>query len=164
MSNLYIIDTNILITANNLQYPLDIMPKFWDLLLEKGGNKTVLIDRVKSELLAGGDLLSEWVADNCDSFINKTVNDTKVVNVYSSLIQDVQNNDQYFESAKQEFASVADSWICAHALAYNYVVVTLERYQPDAKKRILIPNICKQYGIKYISLIDYIREIGITLQ
>lgn len=162
MNNLYIIDTNIFITAKNQLYPMDIMPRFWTLLIERGSSKTVLIDRVKNELLEGNDDLSQWIKEHGDKFINKTINDIDVINSYRRIIQDVQNSKQYTESAKMEFAGVADSWICAHALAHEYTVVTMEKYSVGAKKRIIIPNICKDYDIRCISLLDYIREIGIT--
>ncbi|HHX50557.1 MAG TPA: DUF4411 family protein [Clostridia bacterium] len=61
------------------------------------------------------------------------------------------------ESAKNEFADIADSWLCALAMTYNYVIVTQETYKPDIKKRLkyqmfagnlifLILICCNSYG------------------
>ena len=80
---------------------------------------------------------------------------------YSTIINFVQSNEQYKESAKVEFASIADSWLCAHALTYGYIVVTQEKYNPNIKNRVKIPNICEEFNITYIDLLQFMREIGI---
>lgn len=49
-------------------HPFDIMPGFWDQLIEKGAEKTVLIDKIKSETYCGDDELSEWLQENQGSF------------------------------------------------------------------------------------------------
>lgn len=61
-------------------------------------------------------------------------------------------NKQYTPSAKDEFASIADSWLCAYELAYDYTIVTFEKYNPNSKKKIYIPNVCYEFNIKYIIL------------
>ena len=49
--------------------------------------------------------------------------DDLVVASYGQVIQSVMDDDTYMEVAKADFASVADSWICAHALSKGYVIV-----------------------------------------
>lgn len=39
-------------------------------------------------------------------------------------------------------------------------MVTHEVYTPNSKKRILIPNVCKEFNIPYINTIDLIRQTG----
>ncbi len=82
---------------------------------------------------------------------------------YSNIINYVNESKQYLQSAKDEFASIADSWLCAYGLAYDCTIVTLEKLQIDTKKRILIPNICTDFEIKYIDLLQFMRAIGIKL-
>ena len=72
-------------------------------------------------------------------------------------------NKQYYESAKVDFANTADSWLCAYALTYNYIVVTQEVYSPNIKNRIKIPNICEEFNIRYIDLFQFLKCIGIRL-
>ncbi|NLC38872.1 MAG: DUF4411 family protein, partial [Clostridia bacterium] len=43
----------------------------------------------------------------------------------------------------------------------NYVIVTQETYQPEIKRRVKIPNICKEFNIHYIDMLRFIRDIGI---
>ena len=146
MDKEYIIDSNILISSSRRFYPFDIMPGFWRQFLEKIDGKVVLIDKVKEEIFSGNDQLSDWLRENQACFI-----------------QNVADNPRYSEAAKEEFARVADSWICAHALAHKYVVVTEETYDPNSKKRVKIPNICKDYEIEYIDMIRFFREIEVKI-
>ena len=120
-------------------------------------------DKVKEEIFSGNDQLSDWLRENQACFIQKNMSDIEVINAYSRIIQNVADNPRYSEAAKEEFARVADSWICAHALAHKYVVVTEETYDPNSKKRVKIPNICKDYEIEYIDMIRFFREIEVKI-
>ena len=56
--------------------------------------------------------------------------------------------------AKEEFAdeSKADAWLVSHALATKRIVVTEEKFGRDIKKRMVpIPNVYKEFDIRYIS-------------
>lgn len=163
MDKEYIIASNILISSSRRFYPFDIMPGFWRQFLEKIDRKVVLIDKVKEEIFSGNDQLSDWLRENQACFIQKNMSDIEVINAYSRIIQNVADNPRYSEAAKEEFARVADSWICAHALVHKYVVVTEETYDPNSKKRVKIPNICKDYEIEYIDMIRFFREIEVKI-
>ena len=163
MDKEYIIDSNILISSSRRFYPFDIMPGFWRQFLEKIDGKVVLIDKVKEEIFSGNDQLSDWLRENQACFIQKNMSDIEVINAYSRIIQNVADNPCYSEAAKEEFARVTDSWICAHALAHKYVVVTEETYDPNSKKRVKIPNICKGYEIEYIDMLRFFREIEVKI-
>lgn len=133
MDRQYIIDANVFITASRQLYPFDIMPGFWEQLLEKGEGKLILIDKVKEEIYHGSDELAQWLKENEGEFIQKDMNDSSVVTSYSQVLQSVIDSSIYKERAKEDFASVADSWICAHAAANGYVVVTLETFDSNCK-------------------------------
>ncbi len=163
MNRQYIIDANILILSSRQLYPFDIMPGFWDQLIEKGAEKTVLIDKIKSEIYCGDDELSEWLQENQGSFIEKDMNDPGVIAAYGRIIQSVTDNPQYDQAAKDEFANIADSWLCAHALAHGYVIITQEKRNPESKRRVMIPNVCEEFGIEYIDLLAFLREIQMRI-
>jgi len=46
-------------------------------------------------------------------------------------------------------------------MAYGNVIVTNEKYEPDIKKKIKIPNICHEFSINYIGLLEFMRELDI---
>lgn len=164
MDRQYIIDANVFITASRQLYPFDIMPGFWEQLLEKGEGKLILIDKVKEEIYHGSDELAQWLKENEGEFIQKDMNDSSVVTSYSQVLQSVIDSSIYKERAKEDFASVADSWICAHAAANGYVVVTLETFDSNCKRRVKIPNACKDFDVEYIDMLQLLREIGMLIK
>lgn len=164
MDKQYAIDADVFISASRLYYPFDIAPAFWRQLVEKGSNKIVLIDKIKDEILRNEDQLSEWLQENSSSFLIRTSMDPKVIESYRRIISFVSESSHYRQIAKFEFAEAADSWLCAHASAYSYVIVTEERYEPNSRKRVKIPNVCKEFAIDYINRIQFIRELGIKFE
>ena len=69
----------------------------------------------------------------------------------------------YKLNAINEFQSVADSWIVAHALAYGRVVVTREKPAPGSKKRIKIPDACDALKVKYLDPFTMLRDEDMSL-
>lgn len=161
MNKKYALDANILISCNRSYYPFDIAPSFWNQLKEKGRNKVVLIDKIRDEIYENEDELSNWLETAEKYFIIRASSDENILSNYTRIINFIQSSEQYKASAKAEFASVADSWLCAHALAYGYIIVTQEKYEPNIKKQVKKPNVCEAFNIKYINLLQFMREIGI---
>lgn len=160
----YAIDSNIFISASRLYYPFDVAPAFWSQLVVRGSNRLVIIDRIKDEILKNEDQLSEWLKQNSGAFLSSSSGNLDVVENYSRIISSVAKNPQYKEFARVEFANAADSWLCAQAIAYSYIIVTEEKYEPHATNKIKIPNICKEFGIPYINRLQLIRELGIKFE
>ena len=161
MIDRYIIDANIFISSHRTYYPFDIMPTYWKYLSKLCNNGVcIIIDEVYKEIMKNEDNLSDWFKLNIDYKEIKKSSDELVTESYSRIITSVMDNAQYKISAKQEFADCADSWLIAHALAYNYVLVTNELRQRDVKKRVLIPNVCDDFGIKYINMTEFLRATG----
>ncbi|MGI6649765.1 MAG: DUF4411 family protein [Bacillota bacterium] len=163
MRDKYLIDANVFMTAHRQLYPFDLAPSFWEQLVEKASDRIVIIEEVQKEIRRGQDLLVEWYERECAKFTVLGIPDPKVIHSYRVIINSTNANEQYTPSAKKEFASSADSWLCAYGLAFGDTIVTLEKYEADIKKRVKIPNICREFGIKYIDLLQFMREIGIRL-
>lgn len=163
MNNNYLIDSNIFITAHRLLYPFDIAPGFWGQLIEKASEKMIIIEKVNNEIVRGGDQLTEWYIENKDKFNVLTIPEAPVIEAYSKIISSINDSEHYKLSAKEEFASVADSWLCAYGLAYDYTIVTNEKYSANSKKKIFIPNVCHEFNINYIDLLQFMRETEFRL-
>jgi hypothetical protein len=59
--------------------------------------------------------------------------------------------------------SLADSWVIAHAMNSNACVVTKENLETAANsKRIKIPNVCENMGIRWINDFSFIEELNIS--
>lgn len=163
MGDKYIVDSNIFITAHRQIYPFDIAPSFWEKLAEKALDKIIIIEAVQKEILKGQDLLAEWYEREKDKFIVLGIPNQEVIKAYQKIITSINDNEQYKSSAKEEFASLTDSWLCAYGLAYAEKIVTLEKYDAEIKNKIKIPNVCKEFDIEYIDLLQFMRELGIKL-
>lgn len=115
----YIIDANIFITAHRRIYPFDIAPSFWQQVVDKAADKIYIIEKVEKEILNGEDLLSEWYKNQSSNFTVLRIPEQEVIEAYRKIINFVNDNENYKQSAKDDFASAADSWICAYALAHK---------------------------------------------
>ncbi len=161
MEHKYLIDANIFITAHRKTYPFDIAPSFWKQLVDKAADKIIIIEKVEDEILRGKkDELAQWYNEQSSYFTLLKIPEQEVILSYSKIINSVNENEQYKQSAKDEFASIADSWLCAYGLAYKATIVTLETYQDGIRNKVKIPNICVAFDIRYIDMLTFMREIG----
>lgn len=63
---IYIVDSDVLITAKNLYYAFDICPGFWDgIVRHHRAGRIFSVSRVREELLSGRktDELYQWVSN-----------------------------------------------------------------------------------------------------
>lgn len=163
MRDKYLIDANVFMTAHRQLYPFDLAPGFWKQLVEKASNRIVIIEKIQNEIRKGQDLLLEWYEKECGNFTVLGIPTPEVIMAYRTIINSVNADGQYLPSAKMEFASSADLWLCAYGLALGETIVTLETYDAEIKRRVKIPNVCREFGIEYIDLLQFMREIGIRL-
>jgi len=57
----YLLDSNVFIEAKRRYYGFDFCPAFWDWLIEAAGKGLVFsVEKVRDELITGGDELSDW--------------------------------------------------------------------------------------------------------
>jgi len=161
----YLLDANVFIEAHRRYYAFDIVPSFWQTLVQLAvDNKIITIDRVKQEIISTKeeDVLSNWAIDEFDRWFMPT-DDVNVFKSYGLIMNWVQKQSQYYDSAKSEFASVADSWLIAYAMTYGYKIVTHEQFKRDVKKRILIPNVCRAFNVPFIDTFEMLRRLNVRI-
>lgn len=163
--SLYIVDSNFFIQAHRAYYPLDVVQSFWLKIKQLAEeDKIKSIDKVKTEIYSNAsheDELKIWCENNLpnDFFLdtNSCFTDyIDIVNWVNSM------NNFYKPLAVQEFLAtdLADPWLVAYAKANDCVVVTYEKSEPNRKSRIKIPEVCNQFGVRYINTIDLLRELN----
>jgi predicted nucleic acid-binding protein len=158
---LYVLDANVFIEAHRRYYAFDICSGFWDCLLHHHDEKAIIsIDRVRDELLTG-DALEDWMTDTAPDELFASTAEAKVTRHFAAMMTWVQSQTQFKKEAKTEFARVADGWLAAYAKAHNRVVVTHEEYAREARKRVPLPNVCKQFGIDYVDTFAMLRSLGV---
>ncbi|MCI7352774.1 MAG: DUF4411 family protein [[Actinobacillus] rossii] len=157
----YLIDANIFITAKNTFYQFGFVQCFWDLLIELHKKGIVYsINAVKHELLIQSDELKDWIKKLPDDFFEDHF---LSLDSYAKLMvygQNLVDSKKVTQKAFDDFADEksADAWIIAHAMTHDCIVVTQEKYNPDAKKRIMIPNVAKDQGIETVTLFEFMEK------
>ena len=153
----YCLDSNVFIQAKNGPYGFDIVPAFWDWIdLQVQQDNLITSSEVYKEILDGEDELSDWFKYRKDSELFITPN-IKVQEIYQNIADYVSAN--YEVAHYQPFLTKADPWVIALAKHFEAVVVTLEVLVSPASKQVKIPNICKQFGLKYINTYQMLRDL-----
>lgn len=159
---MYVLDTNVFIDAANTYYAFDLTPGYWDFIAGLfNSQRAVSITHVYNELVREDDedSLKAWARRNRKQFVDP---DALVMASYRQVMEWARGQS-YKQSAINEFQSVADSWIVAHALAYGRVVVTREKPAPGSKKRIKIPDACDALNVEYLDPFTMLHDEKMSL-
>lgn len=157
----YVLDTNIFIEAHRRYYAFDLCPGFWDAVTRQHAEmRLISIDRVKKEI-CNGDELESWVKKTAPHGFFASTQQTDVVQCFQGMMAWVQNNPQFLPMAKAEFAREADGWLAAYAKTNHWTLVTHEEYSRDAKKRVLLPNLCREFDIDYVDTFIMLRDLEV---
>jgi len=158
---MFVLDSSVFIEASRRYYAFDIAPTFWDSLINSANNKQLCsIDWVKKELLRGNDELADWARNDFSSAFFSSDRDD-IGNNYSLIMNWVNGQGQFTGAAKADFAKGADGWVVSFAMVNSYVVVTQEVYSPEIKRKVPIPNVCREFGVEYIDTFNMLRKLNI---
>ena len=155
----YLLDTNVFVTAKDHYYRPQLCPGFWK-WLELGNERGIVysVAAVLEELQDHEDPLAKWAARlGKRMFLDP---DRSVESAHSKVREWAHQKNQYGPEAVDEFLRIADSFLVAHAQAHGRAVVTLEKPAPRSKKRILLPDACRALGVKWLSPFDMLEDEG----
>lgn len=150
----YLLDSDVFIQAKNLHYGFDFCPAFWHWVDRHAATDTVRsIEKVRDELIAGGDDLATWAQQRGEEFFLRPNSD---VLVSLRAMSAWANGAGYEQAAVSIFLQAADYYLVAHAHAGSHTVVTHEVPSPSLKK-IKIPDACIGMGVKCMSPFQMLR-------
>ncbi len=154
---IYFLDSNFLIDAKNLHFPLDGKPDFWNWLLVLGKDGILRIpEAVYEEVTRGNDDLVEWVKTHKDIFHCNTAE------CVFSLPQALAGYGSPTE-ADLEFLR-ADPFVVAHAMASGGSVVTGEKPKDTSIiKNKKIPTVCEGLRVPCFTLPSFMWEVRHTM-
>lgn len=156
----YVLDANVFMAAWHDHYPPDLYPGFWECLERYSvEGRLISIDRVRSEIASPKELVA-WTKKHWQGSFAVS-GEQEVVRVFAEMQGWVQAESQYLPAAKDEFARTADGWLAAYAKVHGCVVVTNEAYDPNIRRRVPLPNLCKQYDVAYANTVDMLRGLGV---
>lgn len=158
---IYILDSDVFITAKRSYYSFNICPGFWDSLIHHHKTGRIYsIDQVKEELqnYKTDDLL-KWIRKNIQKNFFLNTDHENIRSEYETIMRKIGNCQQYYEPAKHEFARGADGWIIAYAKVNGFKVVTNEQPAPESKTTIKIPDVCKEFSVDCHSPFAMLEEL-----
>jgi hypothetical protein len=146
----YCIDTSSLIAAWEERYPIDHFPNFWKLLekaIEDG--KILAPVAVLDETEKKSKELHEWLKDHDGMFVELEED------VQLAVRDILASHPRLVMEKKQRYA--ADPFIIAIAKLKGFMIVTEERPTGNLN-RPNMPDVCSDYGLRYISLLQLIKN------
>lgn len=160
----FLIDSNFFIQAHRVNYPLDVVPSFWNKIstLANAG-KIISIDKVRNEIYQNEDDLKVWCQANLPSDFFKDT--TSVISEYGTIASWASSMAHHYKpSALAEFlhADEADAYLIAYSINQSIPLITHEKSEPNSRKKIKIPDVCIQFGVSYHTTIDMFRLLGET--
>lgn len=166
----FLIDSNSLITPHLTYYPFDFAENFWIQIEDhiKQG-RIVVLDVVRNEILKGNDNLHVWIKNlKIGKFIDHR--DESILAKYGEVLQYVQNSPVYKPSALTEWSKedIADAWIIATAAVYGYTIISFETVNNglnsvNPSREAKIPDVAKEFGVDVKNLYYMMRVLQIKL-
>jgi hypothetical protein len=156
---LYLLDANVLISADRDYYPLGAVPEFWEWLLHHAqlGNAKVCVE-VYEEVTEGTGELVDWLKQDA-------VKDALLLNEDSdqALVSRVVEQGYAPDLTDTEVPVLGrDPFLIAHALTdtANRCVVTTEVSKPTKTRHNKhIPDVCKHFGVKCYPPFKFFRDL-----
>lgn len=168
---IFLVDSNSFMTPYRLYYAFDLVPAYWDAIIQhiKSG-RIVILDMVKAEIEKGEDDLSEWLASASELTVIPHVNE-KTIEKYQQIIRFIATSGFYRESALTIWSqrSVADPWLIASASANGFTLVTEEvgtsgLTKKNPQKKAKIPDVAGKFDVKTINVYEMMRKLGIVIK
>lgn len=164
---IYLIDSDVFITAKNRYYAFDVCPGFWSSVIHHHRQGRLFsIDRVSGELLAGQrtEDLVQWVKNDLPPGFFLDMDGGDVAAAYTEIMMWVQRHLRYSDHAKAKFATAADGWLVAYAKIHDAIVVTNEASAPESKHEIKIPDVCNQFNVGYKDTFSMLKDLAIRFE
>ncbi len=155
----YLLDSNTLIEAKNRYYHMAICPGYWQWILHKNQTREIgSITMIADELLRGDDELRDWAADHAGIFV--PITDAPTQEAFATVAAQVAAQSPRMKvGALEDFLSGADPWLIAKAMVTGAAVVTHEAFNPDVKRKFLIPNVCRHFGVQVLNTFELLHTL-----
>lgn len=159
---LYLLDANILISANNTYYPLDQIPEFWSWLQHQAETGRIKIPREVMEEIEEGrddDPLKDWISNDENKaalLLEETVD--------AALVRHVVTIGYASDLTDDEIEKIGrDPFLIAYALVNSAerCVVTTEVSRPSAQRQNRkVPDVCAAVGVHCLGPFDLNKILG----
>jgi hypothetical protein len=155
----YLIDANVLISAQELHYPLHRVPQFWMWLLKMADSGTIKMPfEIYNEIAVSTGDLKDWLttADHSKKL-------TLSGQVDGAILQRVINEGYAPDLTDSELEQIGqDPFLVAYAIPFgaDVTVVTREVARPSKKRQNRkVPDICKYFDARCITDFQLFHEL-----
>lgn len=153
----YLLDANTYIQAKLQYYGMDFCPAYWDWLDARFvAGEVGSIEFIGKELKDGDDDLAKWAKARKEHFIKHE--DDATQEVYAEIANFVMEQD-YNAAERDRFLEKGDPWLISKAKTLGATLVTQEATVSPGSKKVKIPNICVEFGVRSITTFDMLREL-----
>jgi hypothetical protein len=163
---LYLLDANVLITANNQYYPVDRVPEYWDWLHHVCSNGHVklpveIYEEVKAGPAEERDTLFAWLQQ-------EDIKKAMVLSGAANLthVRHIIAKGYASDLTDAEVEQIGrDPFLIAHAFADrgSRCVVTVETSQPSKQRQNRkIPDVCKAMGVRWCDPLTFGLDLGFS--
>jgi predicted nucleic acid-binding protein len=160
-SNKYCLDANVLIQAWQKYYNPKFCPDYWKVLTEIGKQQLIFIpEMVFEEITRTEDDLSKWLKKS-------KIPIHKITQPVTTCLQKIYSENPLHKNLvdNTKNRSLADPWVIAHAIHEKATVVTKEeKVTAINSKKLKIPNVCDNMGVRWITDFQLIDELDIKFQ
>lgn len=147
MSDVYWLDTSVLVESRRKYHKKDRLPQFWtwlDKQFRDGGAK--MPHRVYKELTDGNDWLVDWCKNRQPHGLD-VQHDKDIEFAYRRLMTFVSKEYAHVPHQIVEFSQGADGWVIAAAEARGGIIVSEEsRASKNETSSIKIPNLARDFA------------------
>ena len=153
---MYVLDTSAILHAWRRDYPPDTFPTLWrqlDEMIESG--LVVTPDEVLLELERGGDEIHAWAIGH-ENFVVEP--DEQV----QAIVRRIVDDWPAFLPEDSHDGVWADPYVIGLASVREATVVTGEVLAPDNARRPKMPNICRELGIDWVTILGLLRNEGMS--
>jgi len=149
----FCLDTDVFIDATKL-YPRDVFSRLWQTLEAWArGGRIIAPEEVLRELQKVDDDTSEWAREHAHLFRPP---DERVQQALASILKRLPELVR-----ADDPTPAADAWVVAQAKADDAVVVTKENPARGPGARPKIPDVCREFGVGCVKLLDLLREMDL---
>lgn len=154
----YCLDANVFIQAWQKYYNPKFCPDYWKILIELGKNGKIFIsEMVYEEITRTDDDLTKWLKASKIPVEKIT---ESVAKCWKNILAANPEHQKLVDNIRGR--SLADPWVIAHAMDKSATVVTKEHKETSLNsRRIRIPNVCDNMGVKWMDDFKFVSELNI---
>ena len=161
---MYLLDANVLITANTQYYPVDRVPEYWDWLrhMAAAGHVKMPIE-IYEEVLDGPknekDLVFAWLQE---AETKNVILLPDAVDV--GLVQMITVNGYAPDLTDDQVDRIGrDPFLIAHGLATGRCIVTVETSEPRKQRHNRkVPDVCDEFAVKWCEPHKFNRDLDFS--